>query len=89
MNTGPRTTRRLADQWGQLVRDRRCDVLRFSQDQLAEVSGVTQQTISNIEAGKVLPRPETQYALARAMGTTVTDLFVWPAMADVVIEDAA
>lgn len=89
MNTGPTTSKRLADIWGASLKARRTETLQASQDALAELSGVTQQTISNIEAGKVLPRPETQFALAKATGTTVAKLFPWPAMDEVVLEDAA
>lgn len=88
MNTGPRTTKRLADLWGERVKARRTQVLQCSQDKLAELAGVTQQTISNLESGKGLPRDDVKVAIARACGTSPDELFPWPSMAEL-DEDAA
>lgn len=79
MNDGPRISLRLCDAWGARVKERR---LRFglTQDRLAELAGVTQQTVSNIEAGAHLPRDDVKINLARALGTTPGELFPWPSM---------
>lgn len=87
MNTGPIVSRRLADIWAANVRARR-EELGFSQDQVAELSCLTQAAVSQIERGAVLPRADSMVALARALGTDPGVLFPWPPMADL-IEGAA
>lgn len=77
MNDGPRISKRLADHWGERVAARR-KALKWTQTQLAEVSGVTQQTISNIEAGAGLPRDDIKLALSIALGLPPAELFEWP-----------
>jgi transcriptional regulator with XRE-family HTH domain len=83
VNDGPRISKRLQDIWGINLRACRVD-LGLSQDQLADCSKVTQQTISNIENGRGLPRDDIKIALARALGTTPGELFPWPPMEDLV-----
>ncbi len=48
----------------------------WNQFELAAAAGSTQGTISRIERGETkTPEPETQKAIARALGTTTLDLF--------------
>jgi putative transcriptional regulator len=47
----------------------------LSQFQLAVKTGISPQTISNVEQGKHLPQVTTALAFARALNTTVDDLF--------------
>jgi transcriptional regulator with XRE-family HTH domain len=48
---------------------------RLTQQQLATISGVSQQAISNIENGsRQSPSVETLYKLSRALKCTVDDL---------------
>ncbi len=49
----------------------------LSQQQLAEISGIPQQTISAIESGaRKNPGVETLAPLARAMGCKIDDLYM-------------
>ena len=48
---------------------------RMTQSQLAERSGVSRQTISDIETGKHDPTISVALLLARAMGVKVDNLF--------------
>lgn len=57
----------------QKMRERR----KLTQEELAQASGIKQQTISAIESGKnKYPRVDTLYALAKALKCTVDDLIV-------------
>ena len=47
----------------------------LSQGALADVAGVTRQSISGIESGRWSPSLEVALALASALGTSVEDLF--------------
>lgn len=48
---------------------------RFSQEKLAEISGVPRRTLQNIESGQTLsPGLDTVTALAQALGVSVGDL---------------
>ena len=47
----------------------------MTQARLAELAGVTQQSISRIERGEVTPRVTTMYDIARALGTSIDALF--------------
>lgn len=47
----------------------------ISQEQLAELVGVTRQTIGMIEAGKFNPSINLCIAICRALGKTLNDLF--------------
>lgn len=44
------------------------------QEEIEALSGISQATISRIEAGKSWPRPDTIEALCRALGHTSADL---------------
>ena len=47
----------------------------LTQRQLADLVGVTDQTISNIERGATMPTLDTARALARVLGIPVEGLF--------------
>lgn len=47
----------------------------LSQAELAELVGVTRQTIGMIEAGKFNPSLQLCIAICRALGKTLNDLF--------------
>jgi putative transcriptional regulator len=49
----------------------------MTQQQLAELAGVTRQTIIAIEAGKYSPSLELAFRVARAFKTGVEDVFCW------------
>ncbi len=83
MNTGPIVSQRLADSWASKVIERR-KALGLSQVQVAELAGLTQQGVSQIESGEVLPRDDSKVALAKALGTTPGELFPWPPMKDLI-----
>lgn len=57
---------------------RRRELLGLSQAQLADRCGVTQQSISRIEAGRSLPRDDLKLALAAQLGCSPRTLFPWP-----------
>jgi putative transcriptional regulator len=47
----------------------------LSQVKLGQLAGCSYQTIHHVERGNYLPRLTTALALARALNTTVDDLF--------------
>jgi DNA-binding XRE family transcriptional regulator len=47
----------------------------WTQEQLAELAGVTARTVGALEAGDASPRLRTARALADALGWSVADLF--------------
>ena len=53
--------------------ERQMFIKGFSAASLAEKTGVSKLTISNILLGKQLPLPETSELLARTLGMKVTD----------------
>lgn len=65
------------EKWGARVRSQR-DTMGFTQVQLAEMCGVTQQHLSRIELGLVMPRMRLRMTLAGALRTTVDRLFPNP-----------
>jgi transcriptional regulator with XRE-family HTH domain len=69
---------RLGVTWGGRIRQRR-EALGISQRELAERCDVTQQTISRIEMGAVLPRDVLKIELARQLDCSPRNLFPWPA----------
>lgn len=64
-----------ARQCGTRVRDRRKS-LKWKQAQLAELAGVTMQTISKVEVGEITPKDSVKVAIATALLCDVADL--WP-----------
>jgi transcriptional regulator with XRE-family HTH domain len=83
VNHGPAISQRLTEIWGARVSSRR-QQLGLTQEQVAQISGLSQQTISNIEAGRHLARDDVKIALAKALGTTPGELFPWPPMEDLI-----
>ena len=49
--------------------------LDLSQERLAEMAGVSRQTISSIETGQYCPSTLLAFRLGRALGTPVEQLF--------------
>lgn len=47
----------------------------LSQEQLAEIAGVTRQTIGMIEAGKFNPSLQLCIVICKALGKTLNDIF--------------
>ncbi len=68
----------LGSLWGRRVRARR-EGLGLSQQELARRCAVTQQTISKIEVGAVLPRDVLKLELAQQLEISPRTLFPWPA----------
>jgi transcriptional regulator with XRE-family HTH domain len=73
----PTTTTTLAEIWGSRVAERRGE-LGLSQTRLAELCDVTQQTISKIEAGGMIPHDNLKLTIANAMALEPAELFAWP-----------
>lgn len=67
----------LGDLWGARVAARR-EELRLTQAELAELCEVTQQTISKIERGLIIPLDRLKVTLAGHLRTTPDELFKWP-----------
>lgn len=67
----------LAQHWGDKVKERR-ESLGFTQAQLAEMCGKTQQAIAAIENGKAIPHDKLKIVLANRLGIAPAKLFVWP-----------
>ena len=70
----PAEHERAGSVWARSVRDRRLE-LRISQIELGRRSGLTQQAVSYIEQGRGIPRVTTMLRVARALGTTIEELF--------------
>jgi putative transcriptional regulator len=49
----------------------------LTQEQLAEKTDVTRQTINAIEQGKYSPSLELAFRLAKLFGVTIEDLFIY------------
>lgn len=73
----PIVTATLGSFWGARVAARRAD-LGLTQTQFAEVVGTTQQTISKIEKGEMIPHDKLKVTIAQRTGTKVDELFAWP-----------
>ena len=67
--------------WGAAVQRARKN-LGMSQAELAENVGLTQQTISKVELGTVVPSDRTKVRLAHAIGMHPGHLFGWWAQTD-------
>lgn len=57
-----------------LIKEKRVEK-GLSQKELADMSGVPQQTISAIETGSRDPVAETLYLLAKALDTTMDEIY--------------
>lgn len=60
------------------IRAKRFAADEMTQADLAARVGVTRQTIIAIEAGKYSPSLEVAFQIARALGTTLDDVFHYP-----------
>lgn len=67
----------LGDWWGPLVAKRR-EQLGLTQQELAELCSVTQQTVSKIERGQIVPRDNLKRTLSLKLATPIDQLFPWP-----------
>lgn len=63
--------------WGVKVKSRR-DLLGLSQEQLAQMTGLRQATISRVEKGVRPPSDRLKVLIAGALGCTLDELFAWP-----------
>jgi transcriptional regulator with XRE-family HTH domain len=63
-------------EWGRRVEQAR-QALGLSQRALARRTGVTQQTISKVETGRMCPHDRVKVRLARALESHPADLFRW------------
>ncbi|MBI2710468.1 MAG: helix-turn-helix transcriptional regulator [Actinobacteria bacterium] len=70
------TLRRVAAAWGERVADAR-RARRLSQADLAERAGVSQQTISKLERGRLCPHDRLKLRLAQALGIAPHELWAW------------
>ena len=59
------------------VRRCRFDADEMTQQQLADLLGVSRQTIISIESGKYQPSLELAFKLARVFGKRVDEIFVF------------
>ncbi len=57
------------------IRDCRTNDAGMTQQQLADLVGVTRQTINAIEANKYSPSLEVAFLIARALNSGVEDVF--------------
>lgn len=73
----PQKPSTLGQHWGSAVEARRSQ-LGLSQAQLATLAGITQQTVSKIEAGRMIPHDRLKLVLANRLGTEPGALFAWP-----------
>jgi len=70
-------TANLGLRWGALIAARRAD-LHLSQSALADLCSVSQQTISKIERGLMVPLDPLKLRLAAGLDVHPGDLFPWP-----------
>ena len=57
------------------VREGRAQAGGMTQQQLADLVGVTRQTVNAIEANKYSPSLEVAFLIARALGARLEDVF--------------
>ena len=73
----PALSRLLARRWGQVVSGLRLE-RSLSQAELAGLCGVTQQTISKIERGLMVPVDPLKLRLSVALAVPPAEVFGWP-----------
>jgi putative transcriptional regulator len=61
------------------IRELRQSVDGLTQERLAQMCGVTRQTIIALEAGRYSPSLELAFKLAHALGRTLDEVFQWSA----------
>lgn len=66
----------LHSRWGQKIEALRRE-LNLTQDDLAEKTPTSQQTISRIELGRQVPSDGLRVKIARALGVKVADIFTY------------
>jgi putative transcriptional regulator len=71
--TGAKHSEQTLD-WGSRVYKRRTE-MGLTQEQVSRLTGLSQQAISQIETGATVPRVTTLVSLARALGTSIDQLF--------------
>jgi putative transcriptional regulator len=59
------------------IREHRVSVEGMTQEKLAQLCGVTRQTIIALEAQKYSPSLELAFRLSHALGRTLDDVFQW------------
>jgi len=57
------------------IRALRAERAEMTQQQLADQVGVSRQTVNAIEGGKYSPSLEVAFLIARALGTTLDEVF--------------
>jgi putative transcriptional regulator len=57
------------------IRELRAEAGGMTQQQLADLVGVTRQTVNAIEANKYSPSLEVAFLIARSLGTPLEDVF--------------
>lgn len=72
------------DLWGALLFEARRN-RRMSQPRLARAAGVTQQTISKLEAGRLCPNDRVKLRLAAALDVQPSMLFPWPSLHELTV----
>jgi putative transcriptional regulator len=61
---------------GNLIRRYRFDDGQMTQQQLADLCGVSRQTINAIEGNKYSPSLELAFKIARVFGASIEDIFL-------------
>lgn len=69
------------DEWATRIRTAR-KAANLSQGQLARLLDMNPVQVSRWERGYAIPNDESRYRLARALGTSVADLFPYPDQAN-------
>jgi len=62
---------------GNLIRRYRFDDGEMTQEQLADLCGVSRQTINAVERNKYSPSLELAFKIARAFGVAIDDIFLY------------
>lgn len=57
------------------IRELRAEAAGMTQQQLADLVGVTRQTVNAIEANKYSPSLEVAFLIARSLGARLEDVF--------------
>ena len=73
----PTTSETLARTWGDNVARLRAE-LGLSQVELAERAATTQQTISRVETGGIIPTDPLKMRIALGLQSTTGRVFAWP-----------
>lgn len=73
----PTTTETLARSWGDTVARLRAE-LGLSQVELAARAYTTQQTISRVETGQIIPSDALKVRIALGLQSTAGRVFAWP-----------